>query len=139
MLPFADIRSVKALFWFLTESVIHKFSVFEREILRKIFWPAEEANRIWRVETNKELDGSVEHRNITNYVKAQRLSWFGHTNRMSETSIVKRIDKWKLLIGRPAGRPKSRWNDGVRNDLKKMKLTKWAEQVQDRLNFLAPE
>jgi len=28
---------------------------------------------------------------------------------------------------------KSRWEDDVRNDLKKMKLTKWAEQVQDRL------
>jgi hypothetical protein len=34
--------------------------------------------------------------------------------------------------GRPAGRPKSRWDDDVRNDLKKMKLVKWAEQVQDR-------
>jgi hypothetical protein len=32
---------------------------------------------------------------------------------------------------RPAGRPKPRWEDDVRNDLKK-KLIKWAEQVQDR-------
>jgi len=49
---------------------------------------------------------------------------------MSETSIVKRIHKWKPFTGRPAGRPKSRWEDDVRNDLKKMKLVKWAEQVQ---------
>ena len=27
---------------------------------------------------------------------------------------------------------KSRWEDDVRNDLKKMKLVKWAQQVQDR-------
>jgi len=48
-------------------------------------------------------------------------------------STVKRIHKWKKpFIGRPAGRPKSRWDDDVRNDLKKMKLVKWAEQVQDR-------
>ena len=31
-------------------------------------------------------------------------------------------------------RPKSRWEDDVRNDLKKMKLIKWA-QVQDRLKW----
>ena len=31
--------------------------------------------------------------------------------------------------------PKSRWEDDVRNDLKKMKLMKWAEQVQDRLKW----
>jgi len=48
---------------------------------------------------------------------------------MPETSIVKRIDKWKPFTGRPTGRPKSRWDDDVRNDLKKMKLMKWAEQV----------
>ena len=35
----------------------------------------------------------------------------------------------------PAGKPKSRWEDDVRNDLKKMKLIKWAEQVQDRLKW----
>jgi len=36
-------------------------------------------------------------------------------------------------INAVSGRPKSRWDDvdDVRNDLKKMKLTKWAEQVQD--------
>ena len=54
---------------------------------------------------------------------------------MAETSIVKRIDKWKPFTGRPAGRPKSRWEDEVRNDLKKMKFMKWGEQVQDRLKW----
>jgi hypothetical protein len=48
---------------------------------------------------------------------------------MSETSIVKKIHKWKPFTGRP----KSRWEDDDRNDLKKMKLIKWTEQVQDRL------
>ena len=82
--------------------------------------------------STEELDELIKHRNVINYVKAQRLSWFRHTNRMPETSIVKRIHKWKPFTGRPAGRSKSRWDDGVRNDLKKTKLVKWAEQVQDR-------
>jgi len=72
---------------------------------------------------------------MLNYVKSQRFSWFGHINRIPETSIVKGIHKWKPFTGRPAGRPKSRWEDDVRNDLKKMKLMKWAEQVQDRLKW----
>ena len=62
----------------------------------------------------------IKHRNVINYVKAQRLSWFGHINRMPETSIVKRIHKWKPFTGRPAGRPESRWEDDVRNGLKEM-------------------
>ena len=81
------------------------------------------------------MDEAIKFRNIINYVKAQRLSWFGHINRMPETGIVKKIHKWKPFTGRPVGRTKSRWEDDVRNDLKRMKLKKWTEQVQDRLKW----
>jgi len=54
---------------------------------------------------------------------------------MSETSTVKRIHKCKPFTVRPAGRPKSRWEDDVRNDLKKMKFMNWAEQVEDRCKW----
>ena len=60
------------------------------------------------------------------------MSRFGHTNRTPETRIVKRIHKWKPFTGRPAGKSKSRWEDNVRNGLKKIKFVKWTEQVQDR-------
>ena len=109
--------------------------MFERKILRKIFGPTKEGNGNWRIKTNIELDELIKHRNIINYVKAQRLSWFGHINRMPDTSIVKKIHKWKPFTGRPVGRTKSRWEDDVRNDLKKMKLIKWTEQVQVRLKW----
>jgi hypothetical protein len=117
------------------ESIIQRLSVFERKILKKIFGPTKEDNGIWRIKTNMALDELIKHRNIINYVKAQRVSWFGHTNRMPETSIVKKIYKWKPLTSRPVGRPKCRWEDDVRNGLKKMKLIKWTEQVQDRLKW----
>jgi hypothetical protein len=42
---------------------------------------------------------------------------------------------WKPFTGRPVGRPKSRWEDVVRNDLKKMKIIKWTGQVQDCLEW----
>jgi hypothetical protein len=78
-----------------------------------------------------ELDELIKLRNIINYVKSQRLSWFGHINRMPETNVVKKIYKWKPLTGRPAGRPKSRWEDDIRSDMRRMKI-KWTEHVQDR-------
>ena len=65
-----------------------KLSVFERKILRKIFGPTKEVNGIWRIKTNRELDELIKHRNITKYVKAKRLSWCGHTNRMPETYLL---------------------------------------------------
>jgi hypothetical protein len=69
---------------------MQRLSVFGRKILRKIFGPTKEDNGNWRIKTSKELDELIKHWNIINYVKAQRLSWFGHTNRMPETSTVKK-------------------------------------------------
>jgi hypothetical protein len=54
---------------------------------------------------------------------------------MAETSIVKKIYKWKPFTGRPVGIRKSGREDNVRNDLKKMKIIKWTGQVQDRIKW----
>ena len=35
----------------------------------------------------------------------------------------------------PVGRAKSRLEEDVRNDLNKMKLIKWSEQIQERLKW----
>jgi len=54
----------------------------------------------WRVKTNEELDKLIKHKNVINYIKAQRLSWFGHVQRMSDTRTVRKIFNWKLLTKR---------------------------------------
>ena len=77
---------------------------------------------------NKELVKLINYQNIIYYVKAQRLSWSGHTNIMPETGTVRKIHKWKTSTARPVGTPKSRWED-VRKDMRKVKLIKWTEQV----------
>jgi hypothetical protein len=61
--------------------------VFERKISRKIFGPTKEVKGILRIKTSKELDELIKQRNIISYFKAQRLSRFGHINRMPESSI----------------------------------------------------
>jgi hypothetical protein len=68
--------------------------------------------------TNDELDKLIRHKKIRNYIKAQRLSWFGHLHRMPEDRMVKKVYKQKPMVRRPLGRPKNRWEDDIRNDMK---------------------
>jgi len=53
---------------------------------------------------------------------------------MSETSIVRKIYKWKPSTSRPVRRHKCRREDVVRSELRKTKNTKWAEQYRTALN-----
>jgi hypothetical protein len=64
--------------------------VFERKVLREIFGPTKERDGTWRINTNGELDKLTRHKNTINCIKAQRLSWFGHLQRMAEEKMVKK-------------------------------------------------
>jgi len=99
--------------WVLKETIIQKLLVFERRILKRIFGPTKE-NQMWRVKTNEELDKLIKHKNIINYIKAQRLSRFGHVQRMPDARTVKKIFNWKPLTKRSQGRPKYRWEDNIK-------------------------
>ena len=63
-------------------------------------------NQIWWIKTNEELDKMIKHKNIVNYIKAQRLSWFGHVQRMPDTRTDKKMFKWNPLTKRSQGRSK---------------------------------
>jgi hypothetical protein len=104
--------------WVLKETTKNKLMVFERKVLRKIFGPTKERDGTWRIETDGELDKLIRHKNIINYIKAQRLSWFGHLHRMPEERLVRKVYRWKPMLRRPLGRPKNRWEDDIRNDIK---------------------
>jgi hypothetical protein len=83
--------------------------VFESKVLRRVFGPTKERDGTWRIKTNK----LIRHKNIINQIKAQKLSWFGHLHRTPEDRMVKRVYKWKLMLTRPLGRPKNRWEDNI--------------------------
>jgi hypothetical protein len=36
------------------------------------------------------------------------------------------------MLTRPLGRPKNRWEDDIRNDMKKLKIKNWTSCIQDR-------
>ena len=99
--------------------------------LRRIFGPTKE-NQIWRIKTNEELDKLIKHKNIVNHIKAQRLSWFGHAQRMPYTRTVKKIFKWNPLTKKSQGRPKYRWEGSVKQDICQMRVKNWITCVLDR-------
>jgi hypothetical protein len=76
--------------WVLKETIKNKLMVFERKVLRRIFSPTKERDGTWRIKTNDELDKLIRHKNIINHIKAQRLSWVDHLNRMPKERMVKK-------------------------------------------------
>jgi len=84
---------------------------------------------------NEEMNKLIKHENIVNYIKAQRLRWFGHVQRMPETRAAKKIFKWNPLNTRPTARPKHRWEDNIIEDLGQMMIKNWINCVQDRAKW----
>jgi len=76
--------------WVLKENIKTKLRVFEKKVLRKIYGPTKEKDGTWRIKSNEELNRLTGNKNITNFIKAQRLAWFGHIHCMPDNSIVKK-------------------------------------------------
>jgi len=117
--------------WRLVGRVVTGCCQVEHQMLRRTFGPTKERDGTRRAKTNDELDELIRHKNIINHIKAQRLSWFGHLHRMLEERMVKRVYKWKLMLARPLGRPKNRWEDDIRSCMKKLKIKNWTSCIQD--------
>jgi hypothetical protein len=81
----------------LKENITQKIlSIWEENIKENIkenIWTKKKDGSC-RIKTNIELDELIQHRNIINYVKSQRVSWFGHIHRKPEISMVWNIHKW---------------------------------------------
>jgi len=104
---------------------------FERKVLRRIFGSTKERDGTWRIKTNDEIDKLIRHKIIINCIKAQRLSWFDHLHRRPEERMVKKLYKWKPILTRPLGKPKNRWEDDIRNDMKKLNIKYWTSCIQE--------
>jgi hypothetical protein len=82
--------------------------IFERKIVRKEFGPTRLDDGNWRIKTNQEINELIKGQNVIGFIKMQRLSWLGHTERMADDN-VKKIKRWKPMSKRPIGRPETRW------------------------------
>jgi hypothetical protein len=50
---------------------------------------------------------------------------------MLEERMEKKVCKWKPMLTRPLGRPKNRWEDDIRNDMKKLKIKNWTSYIRN--------
>ena len=62
---------------------------------------------------------------VVRYIKAARLRWIGHVERMSAERMQNKIMASKSYGKRQRGRPRSRWMDEIGKDLWKMGKRNW--------------
>jgi len=51
---------------------------------------------------------------------------------MAEDNIVQKIKRWKPMSKRPIGRPKTRWENDVLEDIKSTNIGNWKKVAQNR-------
>jgi hypothetical protein len=83
---------------------------------------------------NEEIHILYEIPNIVRQMKSRRMRWAGHVARMGEERKVYRVLMGKPEGKRPLGRPRCRWEDGIRMDLRKIGWgsAEWIQLNHDR-------
>ncbi|KAJ4440590.1 hypothetical protein ANN_08736 [Periplaneta americana] len=77
-------------------------------------------SREWRKLHNTELHALYSSPDIITNIKSRRLRWAGHVARMGESR-----NAYRVLVGRPEGkrplgRPRRRWEDNIKMDLREV-------------------
>ncbi|KAJ4428062.1 hypothetical protein ANN_24076 [Periplaneta americana] len=107
--------------WTLTLREEHRLRVFENRVLRKIFGAKrDEVTGEWRKLHNTELHALYCSPDIIRNIKSRRLRWAGHVARMGESRIAYRVLVGRPEGKRPLGRPRRRWEDNIKMDLREV-------------------
>ncbi|KAJ4450659.1 hypothetical protein ANN_02088 [Periplaneta americana] len=117
--------------WTLTLREEQRLRLFENKVVRKIFGSKrDEVTGEWRKLHNALYTSPDIIRNI----KSRRLKWAGHVARMGESR-----NAYRVLVGRPEGkrplgRPRRRWEDNIKMDLREVGYDgrDWINLAQDR-------
>ncbi|KAJ4440501.1 hypothetical protein ANN_08642 [Periplaneta americana] len=102
-------------------SRLSRLRVFENKVLRKIFGAKrDEVTGEWRKLHSAELHALYSSPDIIRNIKSRRLRWAGHVAHMGESR-----NAYRVLVGRPEGkrplgRPRRRWEDNIKMDLREV-------------------
>jgi hypothetical protein len=121
--------------WSLTLREEHRLSVFENRVQRRMSGPKrDEEMAEWRKLHNGELHDLYTSPGIIRQIKTRRMRWMGHVVCMGEGRNV-----YRVLVGKPKGkrpfeRPRCRWEDGIKMDLRETGWgdMEWIHLTQDR-------
>ena len=87
----------------------------------------------WRKLHNEELRGLYSLPNIVRVIKSRKMRWAGNVARMGEGRGVHRVLVGKPAGKRPLGRPRRRWEDNIKMNLREVGgAGDWKELAQDR-------
>jgi hypothetical protein len=116
----------------------HRLRVFENRVLR-IFGPKREEDGSWRKLHNDELHSLYSSPKIVRVIKSRRMRWAEHVARMGEGKGVYRVLVGRPEGKRPLGRPRRRWEDNIKMDLKDtgIDVANWIQLAQDRVQLRA--
>jgi hypothetical protein len=130
------ICTVGAKHGLLTLREEHRLRVFENEMLR-IFLTKREEVRSWRKLHIDELHSLHSSVNIVRMIKSRRLRWAGLVACMGEGRGVYRVLVKRSEVKRPLGRPRHRWEDNIKLDLREIGIngTNWIWLAQDRVQW----
>jgi hypothetical protein len=74
----------------------------------------------WRKLHNEELHNLYSLTNVIRMMRSRRMKWAWHVERMGEKRNVYRILVGKPEGKRPLGRPRHRWMDNIKMDLREI-------------------
>ena len=121
--------------WTLTKELEAKLMVFENNILRRIYGPIYDHEvGEWRRRHNQELRDASQQPRIIDIVKRNQLRWAGHVARMPVDRIPRKVMLGQVDGRRPRGRPRLRWQDGIRDEVLKRTddVRPWMDIAEDR-------
>jgi hypothetical protein len=86
-----------------------------------------------------ELHSLYSSPNIVRVIKSRRMKWAGHVARMGEGRGVYRVLVGRPECKRPLERPRRRWEDNIKMDLREIGIdgTNWIQLTQDRVRWRA--
>jgi hypothetical protein len=90
-------------------------------VLRRIFGPKrDEVTGDWRKLHNEELHNLNSSPSIIRVIKSRRMRWVGHVTRIGEKRNAYRILVGRAERKRPLGRPRRRWVNNTKMDLREI-------------------
>jgi hypothetical protein len=101
--------------------------VFENRVLRRIFGSKRgEVTGEWRKLHNVKLHNLNSSSDIIRQIKSRRMRWAGHVARMGEGRNLYTVLVEKAEGKRPLGRPRRRWEDGIKIYLREIGWGVWS-------------
>jgi hypothetical protein len=73
------------------------------------------------------------------FIKSRRMRWVGHVELIGEGRSVYRVLVWRPEGKRPLGRPRRRWEDNIKLDVREIGIdgANWNRLAQDRVHWWA--